>query len=187
MKRWILNRTQHAYSPVQRLIALILAASLFLVGFPLLLIKAGPALDRWLGLSPLLFQPFNWILGILLIIIGWPLALWTVIVQFTLGNGTPIPVMATQRLIIRPPYTLCRNPMVLGTYLAYLGISVLVGSIGALILVSVFIILLSIYIRQVEEPELLERFGAEYAAYRSRTALLFPRLSKQKHSTEEHS
>jgi len=65
-------------------------------------------------------------------ILGWLFANWTVKVQYSLGKGTPIPLMATQRLVVTGPYAFCRNPMTLGTAFFYAGIAVWRGSLSAL-------------------------------------------------------
>ena len=103
---------------------------------PLALLGLGGLLDRWLGWPALSYPPANAIIGGLMILAGWLLGLWTNYVQFTLGRGTPVPVMATQKLLIGPPYSYCRNPMALGTIVAYLGLSVVAGSPGAGLLVA---------------------------------------------------
>jgi len=38
----------------------------------------------------------------------------------TRGRGTPLPVMPTQELLTEGPFRYSRNPMTLGTILAYL-------------------------------------------------------------------
>ena len=43
--------------------------------------------------------------------------------------------MATQQLIVQPPYTFCRNPMTLGAIMMYLGMALLFNSPGAAMLV----------------------------------------------------
>ena len=177
MKDWFIRQTRRAYSPAARLLALIPAAMLFVGALPLLLVILGRALDGRLGLPAVFWQPVNWIAGLLLLAIGVPLAMWTIIVQFSIGRGTPIPLMATQKLIIQPPYTLCRNPMALGTILAYLGVAVIIGSLAAAGLVMLSALALLLYIRRFEEMEMEERFGAEYVAYRQRTPFLIPRLT----------
>jgi protein-S-isoprenylcysteine O-methyltransferase Ste14 len=105
---------------------------------------------------------------------GWLLALWTIYVQFTLGRGTPVPVMATQELLVEPPYAYSRNPMALGAILAYLGASVAAGSAGAALLVGAAAGALLTYIRLFEEREMVARFGEAYLAYRRRTPFLLP-------------
>lgn len=68
--------------------------------------------------------------------------------------------------------------MALGTIVLYLGMCVLLASPSALMIVVVLSGLLLIYIRQVEEQNMLLRFGDRYAAYRKSTPFLIPRFSK---------
>jgi hypothetical protein len=52
-------------------------------------------------------------LGWLLIVVGWLFAMWSIKSQFTLGKGMPVPLMATQKLIVQPPYTATPLPEIL--------------------------------------------------------------------------
>lgn len=175
----LLEQTKHEYSPKQRYLTLVFAAIVFLILLPIGLIALGGEIDRWLNFPKLIFQPLNLIFGVLLIVIGWFLGLWSNYVQFTIGRGTPVPLMATQKLIIQPPYTYCRNPMALGAIVMYLGVATLLGSIGAVILVILGAAALLTYIKVLEEKEMELRFGAEYLTYRQRTPFLFPRFSRK--------
>ena len=87
--------------------------------------------------------------------------------------------MATQKLLICPPYSYCRNPMALGAIVAYLGISVIMGSPGAAVLVLTGAAVLLTYIKIAEERELTARFGDEYLAYRRRVPFIIPRLGRR--------
>ncbi|HET7724127.1 MAG TPA: isoprenylcysteine carboxylmethyltransferase family protein, partial [Propionibacteriaceae bacterium] len=118
--------------------------------------------------------------GLLLLVCGGGFAVWSVLAEATVGRGTPVPLIPTQRLVVVPPFTFCRNPMVLGTSLAYLGLAVAVGSPSAVVLVVTFAALLLLYVRTVEEKELEARFGADYVAYRSRTPFLLPRFTQRR-------
>ncbi len=178
MWKRFLKQTHREYDERQRLVLLAAAAVLFLGILPLALIRLGRQLDGVLGWPALLHPPVNAILGALLVLAGWGLAVWTIYVQFTLGRGTPVPVMATQKLIIRPPYSYCRNPMALGTIFAYLGVSVVIGSLGAALLVLLGATVLLIYIKVVEEQEMVARFGEDYLAYRRRVPFIIPRRSR---------
>ncbi len=178
MKDRFLQQTKREYSSRQRLAALLVEAIFFLIIFPLALLLLGGLLDRWLGWPKLIQQPLNTIMGWLLIVGGWLLAMWAAYVQFTLGRGTPVPLMATQKLIIRPPYAYCRNPMALGAILLYLGVSVVAGSPGAGLLWLLGAIALLTYVRLVEEQEMAARFGEEYLAFRRRTPFLIPRWTR---------
>ncbi|MHC1739896.1 MAG: isoprenylcysteine carboxylmethyltransferase family protein [Anaerolineaceae bacterium] len=121
------------------------------------------------------------VLGLVLIIGGIALVIWSVITQYKIGDGTPAPIVATQKLVTQGPYSFTRNPMTLGALFLYSGIGVWMGSAVLIILsVVIFSILLTfIYIH--ETRELVERFGEEYQNYRKRTPFLIPnfwRISK---------
>lgn len=101
------------------------------------------------------------------------------LVQVRLGHGTPVAIVPTQRLLVVPPYTYCRNPMVLGTATAYLGIAVWRGSLSAITLVLVIAALLLAYVKVLEEAELEARFGPDYLEYKRATPFLIPHLVKR--------
>lgn len=176
MKDKLLENARHEYGEKQRAGALLILAPLFLGIIPYGIITLGAWLDQRLNLPPVILMPVNLILGCLAIGAGLLFAWWSIYTQFTLGRGTPVPLMATQKLIVKPPYSYCRNPMALGTIVAYLGVAVLVGSIGALALVLLGAACLLAYIRTQEEKEMEMRFGQDYLEYRQRTPFLLPRF-----------
>ena len=176
MKNKLLNQTKHEYDPKQRLIALSVEAIFFLIILPYALIKLGESLDQWLQWSSIKFTAINLILGGLLIVAGWLFGVWSIYAQFTIGRGTPVPLMATQELIIQPPYSYCRNPMALGAIVMYLGVAVLFRSIGSVVLVLLGAGLLLTYIKRIEEKEMEARFGQEYLEYKKKTPFLIPRF-----------
>ncbi len=171
-----LRQTRREYQPRQRLLAMAFEGIFFLVLFPYALFRLGTTLDQWIGWPILLYPPVNAVVGGLVMLGGWLFALWTIYVQFTIGRGTPVPLMATQKLIVQPPYSYCRNPMVLGTIGFYTGMAVVFGSLGALLLVLASAGLLLLYVWRVEEQEMVLRFGQEYLEYKERTPFLIPRL-----------
>jgi protein-S-isoprenylcysteine O-methyltransferase Ste14 len=175
----LLKQAGHEYSANQRTVALLFLAPVFLFVLPYLFVRLGAGLDRWLQWPPLLSQPFNLILGWLLILPSWLFAMWANCSQFTIGRGTPVPLMATQKLIVQPPYSYCRNPMALGAIGMYVGAAILFRSIGAVILVLLFASTLLIYIKCVEEKEMQSRFGQEYLVYKQPTPFLIPRFWKR--------
>ena len=180
MRDRLLKQASREYGPKQRLALLAAAGVLFVIIFPLALVGLGGLLDRWLGWPALSYPPANAIIGGLMILAGWLLGMWTNYVQFTLGRGTPVPVMATQKLLICPPYSFCRNPMALGAIVAYLGVSVVAGSPGAGLLWLLGAVALLTYIRLAEEKEMVARFGEAYLAYRRRVPFIIPRLRRSR-------
>ncbi len=169
------ERAGHEYSPRQRYAVLALLAPIFLLLLPVLVVGLGARLDRWLLWPAILPPPANLVVGCLLIVPSWLFALWSVDRLFTVGRGTPLPLVATQRLVVEPPYTYCRNPMALGAIGLYLGVAVAVRSLGAVVVVLVLAGVLLAYIKLAEEREMEIRFGAEYRAYQRRTPFLVPR------------
>ncbi len=174
----LLQQSRREYRPRQRLLAMAVEAIFFLALLPYVLFRLGATLDRWIGWPTLLYPPVNALVGVPVMLAGIFFAMWTIYVQFTIGRGTPVPLMATQKLIIQPPYSYCRNPMVLGTIGFYGGMSIVFGSIGALLLVLIATGLLLLYVRRVEEQEMVLRFGQEYLEYKQRTPFLIPRLRR---------
>jgi protein-S-isoprenylcysteine O-methyltransferase Ste14 len=152
---------------------------IFPVAIPLLLVFGGPFFDGYFNLISFDSGIPNILTGLFLIITGCLFAFWSVYVQFTIGRGTPVPMMPTHKLIIRKPYSYCRNPMSLGAILLYLGIAIWVGSLSAVLLIVFFTLILLTYNKLIEERELQERYGAEYLEYKRKTPFLLPRISKR--------
>lgn len=175
-----MKQAAREYSPGKRIAALMIEG-IFLLGIlPAALVYFSHRLDEQFGLPHLAFGVFNVMLGCVFILMGLLLGWWAVYVQFTVGRGTPVPVMATQQLIIQKPYNYCRNPMALGAIVAYLGVAVLTGSISAIVLVLIGAILLLGYIKLLEEKEMELRFGEVYQKYRKETPFIIPRLRRRK-------
>jgi protein-S-isoprenylcysteine O-methyltransferase Ste14 len=179
MKERFLQQAQREYSPGKRFIALILEGIFFLGILPGILIHFSPLLDQRFELPRLAYGALNVIIGCVFIVAGILFALWSIYAQFTAGRGTPAPIMATQKLITQRPYNYCRNPMVLGTAVFYLGIAALMGSISAVALVLICAILLIVYIKFLEEKEMEIRFGGLYQEYRKQTPFIIPRLRQR--------
>jgi protein-S-isoprenylcysteine O-methyltransferase Ste14 len=159
------------------LFSVLVGGTLFVFLIPYLLIVVFPGLDAKFAFPMPNLQPWNAILGILMAIGGFYFAFRTVISQFSRAGGTPLPVMATQKLLVDGTYQYSRNPMVFGTLLAYLGIAIIVGSISSILAVLIFGGLLLTYVKKVEERELEARFGQAYVDYKARTPFLFPRIN----------
>jgi protein-S-isoprenylcysteine O-methyltransferase Ste14 len=162
-----------------RIMATLAAGIIFVLLLPLTFLVLCPFVDRLAGLPNIDFGIPNYILGGLLLLLGFPFALWSIILQLTRGRGTPLPVMPTQELLVQGPFRLCRNPMTFGTILTYLGLGVIAATplgIGLVLLLSALLIY---YLKRFEEQELAERFGDAYLRYRSQVPFLIPRLPKK--------
>lgn len=139
------------HGPVIYVVALILAGIVFVILLPYLILVVGPNWDRRLGLPSLDFGALNTIIGGLLVMAGYAFAFWSILTQINRGRGTPLPVLPTQELLVQGPFRYCRNPMTLGTILAYLGLGIFVGTVTGIGFVLVFAALLALYLKLLEE------------------------------------
>jgi len=162
-----------------RIAVLALAAVLFLYLIPLAVVGGGSSLDRQFGLPALDLGAANYFLGGALAILGLFFAFWSIGDQVTRGRGTPLPMLPTQELLTQGPFRYCRNPMTLGTILAYSGLGIAAGTISGIGLVLCFGALLILYIKGIEEKELAERFGDAYLAYKGEVPFMLPRFPKR--------
>jgi protein-S-isoprenylcysteine O-methyltransferase Ste14 len=167
------------HSLARRIAVLLLAAVLFLYLLPLAVIRGGSSLDRAFGIPAFHLGVANYIVGGVLGVVGLFFAFWSIGDQVTRGRGTPLPMMPTQELLTRGPFRYCRNPMTLGTILAYSGLGIAAGTISGVGLVLCFGAFLVLYIKGIEEKELAERFGEAYLVYKRETPFLIPRLPKR--------
>jgi protein-S-isoprenylcysteine O-methyltransferase Ste14 len=174
-KEW----AKREYSTRQRIFAILLAGTLFVLIIPLGIAIGAGALDHILPFPRLHFGMSNIIAGVTIAFIGWALAMWSIVAQFRLASGTPLPFMPTRKLVITGPFLYCRNPMTLGALLGYFGEVVILGSISAMLIVVILTIALLLYLKLVEEKELEVRFGDEYVAYRKATPFMLPRFGRR--------
>ena len=163
-----------------KIIAMVFAGILFIFLIPYVAIIILPRLDPLLHLPSFFFGMINFLVGGLLILTGVFFAWWSIGMQLFEAQGTPLPLIPTQKLLINGPFRYSRNPMTFGTICAYGGIGIAVGSLSSLLTVVFFGCLLCIYIKRIEEQELSIRFGQEYLDYKAVTPILIPKLKRRK-------
>ncbi len=168
------------FSLNQRLIAFIPEGIFFLLFLPASLIWLSDKFDRAMSIPRFGGGAWNIAAGILLMAGGFFLGMWAIKTQVTAGRGTPVPLMPTQKVVAQGPYAFSRNPMTLGTMLAYSGIGFIIGSFSALALVLLAGGALLIYCRFIEEKELAARFGEDYLEYKRATPFLIPLWPRRK-------
>ena len=125
------------------------------------------ARGAWLGLAGCLFA-----LGIAIYLRAvWDFA--------KIGQGTPAPIDAPKRLVVRGIYRYSRNPLYVAMLVIVAGWAALFGTAIPLAYAAGLFILYSLVIRFHEEPRLAREFGEEYAAYVARTGRWLPRLRRR--------
>lgn len=159
----------------RRFLAKALPVFVYSIFFPAILFVIPKFIvDPWLQLPTFLNPAVRLILGGILIIPGSIFLFWSIKAQREIGKGTPMPLMATKKLVVQKPYSYCRNPLFFGLINLFFGISIILGSISSLGMVMVFSAVILLYVKFIEEKELEKRFGDEYLTYKMTTPFLFP-------------
>jgi protein-S-isoprenylcysteine O-methyltransferase Ste14 len=162
-------------TPGRRVLAIVLPVIVYSIVFPaLLFVIPKCVLDPWLQLPLFLTPVVRAVLSGSLITLGLIFLLWSIKAQRVIGQGTPMPLMATQNLVVQKPYSYCRNPLYFGLINLFFGISILIGSISSLVMVLAFSVIILLFTKVIEEKELEKRFGEEYLAYKRTTPFFIP-------------
>ena len=116
------------------------------------------------------------VIALALLAVGGTIYAWCVWDFATFGRGTPAPLDAPKKLVVRGLYRYTRNPMYVGVLTVILGWAVLfkAAALGlyGLIVGSCFHLFIVLY----EERQLQQEFGGEYEDYCRRVSRWLPRL-----------
>lgn len=121
-------------------------------------------------LVPVSFDPGFWfavtqILGVICLAIGAVLAFWAQWI-FRKQHTTTIPTEATTSLVTWGPYRSSRNPMYLGLFLFFVGLSAIAVSMWSVLLLLLVLSYVNWVVVPVEERQLEKLFGHAYQNYR---------------------
>jgi protein-S-isoprenylcysteine O-methyltransferase Ste14 len=171
----LLKLSRKNISKQYKTVSLILGGIFFLTILPGIFVAIGFFVKSYIIIN--LDRTIEFIVSIIGIIAGLCFLIWSAIIQWKFGNGTPAPNAPTQNLIIVGPYKYCRNPIEFGAILYYLGIGTFIGGIIVGIISSLLGFTVgSIYNKFIEEKELEGRFGEEYKKYKEKIPFLFPKI-----------
>ncbi|MES2643037.1 MAG: methyltransferase [Myxococcota bacterium] len=138
----------------------------------------GTRVDGELGLAPLGPWPAVGALGAALIGLGGFWVWYVYGYLFLAGGGSPGTHVdgGPTAMVDTGPYTLVRHPSVLGKLLGVIGLGLLWRSTVFLVgFVPVLVVYSVVTNRYLQERFCDARFGARYAAYRTRVPMLIPR------------
>jgi protein-S-isoprenylcysteine O-methyltransferase Ste14 len=122
----------------------------------------------------------KWIITILLLVTGLIYGIWSVAIQNIIGKGGPVEIgnieisPRTKNLVVSGPYKYTRNPMLFGTFLAYLGFAIFINSITSVVLVCAIFVFMLTFVVKMEEERLLRDFGDQYQEYREKVSMFIP-------------
>lgn len=143
---------------------------LFMITFVVIAIEVDkvfnfPAISNLFGSIPLIF-------------FGFILTAWSAF-HFIKVKGTPVPLNPPPKLVSSGPYSYARNPMLTGIFLIMFGIGLLIGSLSLILLFApLFILLNTLELKMIEEPELERRLGITYKDYKQKTPMFIPRFKQ---------
>ncbi len=120
------------------------------------------------------------IAGTIFYIPGLALQLYTTFLFWKYAQGTLAPWQPTQKLVIRGPYRYCRNPMISGVLMMLLGEALFFNALGILVWACMFFVMNTMFFIFKEEPDMLERFGEPYAAYKKYVPRWVPKFKPYK-------
>ncbi len=123
--------------------------------------------------NPALFQA---ILGLVLLIAGVCLAIWTMVLFHKIGKGTLAPWAATKKLVIEGPFKYVRNPMIIGVLGVLSAEALILNSIIIFYWAVLFFIINCIYFKVFEEKQLERKFGNEYLEYKKNVPMWIPKI-----------
>lgn len=160
---WILTKT---------FTQIVVVWTLILAVFPYLI----TIIEAKLGISQLVFtfqKPLALVIFVLITIPG----VLAAITMARIGEGTPLPLDSSRKLVVKGVYSYVRNPMAISGIGQGLAVALFFGSplvalyalMGSMIWQHVF--------RPIEEEGLDAKFGDEYGAYRDEVKCWIPNLT----------
>jgi len=161
----------------KRIIVLIVSGIYVIIILPIIGIFISLYIDAFFGFSILITTPFNIVIAVIFLVVGFFWAIWANVEIYRMGQGTPVPFkeIQTRNLVIRGPYKYTRNPMVFGYILIWIGMGFFLNSLFLTLgFTSIITILLIVLIKLWEEKNLEKRFGESYVEYKKKISFIIP-------------
>ena len=148
--------------------------------FTALFVIAALWVDRLLNLPSPLPEGAKFPVSIPVMAVGIAVTAWSVF-HFLRVKGTPVPFNPPPEVVTTGPYRYARNPMLTGVFLFLFGLGIAVDSLSLVLFFTPLFILTNVWeLKEIEEPELVKRFGNEYIEYQLRTPMFIPRLGRDR-------
>ena len=113
-------------------------------------------------------------IGIALFLLFSSLGLSSAYFMVRYGDGTPLPLDQTNRLVTRGPYRILRNPMAVAGIGQGIAIAILFWSLPILVYSILGGIVWHLAVRPFEERDMQRRFGSAYVEYRKQVRCWIP-------------
>lgn len=160
--------TNFMTNSLKTFVQIICAWGITLLVLPYFILQAfGERLTPGLGL-PLY-------VGLAIFVIFSLLGLSSAYIMVKLGNGTPLPIDQTTKLVVSGPYRYVRNPMAVAGIGQGLAVSMIYTSAPIFAYAIIGALLWHFVVRPIEEKDMEQRFGSAYNDYRARVACWVPK------------
>ena len=106
--------------------------------------------------------------GYLFLLAGLVIRIWC---SFYIGSRK------SKELIDKGPYSICRHPLYIGSFLLAVGAGLCFENLLILLLVPAIIIPVHIITARIEEVRLESKFGEQYRTYKQKVPRFWPRFS----------
>ena len=133
----------------------------------------------WKASGDVSFGVIHIVVLVVMGVAGIGLSVWSIVYMKMVGKGNPMDAFnheiapRTMELMTDGPYKICRNPMLLGVFIYYLGIVIFLHSWQSAVIFVIYIAIMMIQVNR-EEKRLEQDFGDAYREYKKRTGKLFP-------------
>lgn len=117
------------------------------------------------------------IVAVVTFVFGWMVAWWSAWSLVRWGDGTPLPLDATNKLVVCGPYRWVRNPMAATSLLQGAAIGIGAGSPLILLYIGAGALAWNYAARPWEEADMRARFGADCERYQQAVRCWWPRLT----------
>jgi protein-S-isoprenylcysteine O-methyltransferase Ste14 len=133
-------------------------------------------LSDWRVEEPLPFWAPLRVVGVALLAAGVVLVV-NAFVRFVVeGLGTPAPVAPPEHLVVGGLYRYVRNPMYVAVLATIVGQGLALGQPVLLVYAAALWAVFAAFVHWYEEPNLTNRFGAQYEDYRRAVPAWWPRV-----------
>jgi protein-S-isoprenylcysteine O-methyltransferase Ste14 len=165
---------------LRHIVGFAIGTTIFVILIPLAIVSLSEVIDTALSLNRFVGSTARLFFAVPIFAVGVVYILWSNFFLVVRGKGGPTDGFGvaisprTERLVTTGPYRNTRNPMVFGAFSVYFALAIFIGSVGGLILLTIFFVLASFYLKRVEEPRLINDFGDEYKEYQRRVSMIVP-------------
>ena len=120
-------------------------------------------------------------IGLILIVAGGIVTVWTFVNFVTEGRGTPWPTdpPTSRKVMVGGPYRYVRNPLYVGFIFAIVGEALSLGRPVLFIYLAALIVFLVVFVHFWEERTMAKRYGAEFGAYCKQVSGWWPHLPRR--------